>query len=178
MTKHWSNIIFVIAIILVLHPSSKEWLIKTIAFSPSFESEQKIVENFNWKLKGLNTEDISLNELKGKVVFVNFWATCCPPCRAELPAIQSLYSLYKDKVAFVFVTQETKEVVNNFFNTHNYNLPVYNSVSNVPSELATTNSIPATYVLNKKGVIVISKTGAASWDSDKTKEMIETLLKE
>ena len=178
LEKQWSTIVFVVAIILVLNPTSKEWLLKTITFSPSLNSEQEILSTYSWKLEGLNTENISFDQLKGKVIFVNFWATWCPPCRAEMPAIQKLYDVYKDEVAFVFITQESKEVVASFFETYQYKLPVYNSVSRIPAELATTNSIPATYVLNKKGKIVLSKMGTADWSSDKTKKIIADLLKE
>jgi len=86
--------------------------------------------------------------------------------------------VYNDDVAFVFVTQESNEVVSSFFTKNQYNLPVYNSASSIPAELATTNSIPATYVINKNGKIVLSKTGAADWDSDKTKKIISDLLSE
>lgn len=178
LKKHWSNIIFVIAVVLILHPTSKEWILRTIAFSPSLNSKQEVLSDFDWKLRGLNTENTQLENLKGKVIFVNFWATWCPPCRAELPAIQNLYNEYKDEVVFLFMTQESEKVVLDFFDKHQYNLPVYNSVSSVPIELAATNSIPATYILNKKGEIVLSKTGAADWDSDKTKRIIEELIKE
>jgi len=176
--KQWSNIVFGIAIVILLHPTSKEWLLKTISFSPSLNSKQKVLSSDIWKLKGVNTEDVSFEELKGKVIFVNFWATWCPPCRAEMPAIQNLYDVYNDDVAFVFVTQESNEVVSSFFTKNQYNLPVYNSASSIPAELATTNSIPATYVINKNGKIVLSKTGAADWDSDKTKKIISDLLSE
>lgn len=176
--KHGSNILFGIAIILLLNPTSKEWLIKTVSFSPSVNSSSAMVSDFDWKLKGVNTKDTSLESLKGKVVFVNFWATWCPPCRAEMPAIQNLYDKYKDEVAFVFVTNESFEVVHPFFEKYGYNLPVYNSNSHVPKELNTTDNIPATYVVNKNGEIVISETGAVKWDSDTTYEIIDALLLE
>jgi len=176
--KHWSNIIFVILIISLLNPSSKEWFIKTIAFSPSLDSKVISLQNSSWELKGLNTDNINLADFSGKVVFVNFWATWCPPCRAEMPAIQNLYAAYKEEVVFLLVTNECLTEVQPFFNKYNYDLPVYNSLSKIPIELNTTNSIPATYIINKKGNIVLSKTGAANWDSSKSFKMIDALLSE
>lgn len=176
--KHWSNIIFVILIISLLNPSSKEWFIKTIAFSPSLDSKVVSLQNSSWELKGLNTDNINLADFSGKVVFVNFWATWCPPCRAEMPAIQNLYDTYKNEVVFLFVTNESLVKVEPFLKKYNYDLPVYNSLTKIPLELNTTNSIPATYIINKKGDIVLSKTGAANWDSSKSFQMIDNLLSE
>ncbi|MDG1803614.1 TlpA disulfide reductase family protein [Flavicella sp.] len=176
--KQWSNIIFVILIILLLNPSSKEWFIKTISFSPSLDSKVVAVQNASWELKGLNTDNINLADFSGKVVFVNFWATWCPPCRAEMPAIQNLYDAYKNEVVFLFVTNESLVKVEPFLKKYNYDLPVYNSLTRIPLELNTTNSIPATYIINKKGDIVLNKTGAANWDSSKSFQMIDALLSE
>ena len=176
--KHWSNIIFVILIILFLNPSSKEWFIKTISFSPSLNSKVIRIQNPTWSLNGLNTDNINFADFSGKVVFVNFWATWCPPCRAEMPALQNLYDSYKNKVVFLFVTNESLVEVEPFFKKYSYDLPVYNSLTRIPKELNTTNNIPATYIINKKGEIVLSKTGAVSWDSSKSFEMIDGLLSE
>lgn len=174
--KHWSNIVFVVAIILVLNPTTKEWLIKTVAFSPSVDTEKIVLENYRWQLEGLDGEKLDFSDLKGKVVFVNFWATWCPPCRAEMPAIQNLVDKYKDDIAFVFVTQESKEVVLPFMKKYKYDLPVYRSLTEVPNKLNTTNSIPSTYVISKKGEIIINETGAVNWDSKATFKIIENLL--
>ncbi len=149
-----------------------------MAFSPSESVSEEKIENYNWQLKGLNTKSLNFGKLKGKVVFVNFWATWCPPCRAELPMIQALYDDYKDKVAFVFVTSETAEEVNTFFYDYNYELPVYNSSSKIPQQLAKTNSIPATYIIDKKGRIRVDEVGAVDWNSEATRELIEQLLTE
>jgi thiol-disulfide isomerase/thioredoxin len=174
-----SNIIFVIVVLLMLYPPSREWFMRQIAFSPSVNKveEAEKLTSYNWELKGLNTEDISFIKLKNKIVFVNFWATWCPPCRAELPMIQELYNDYKDKVAFVFVTDESWQTVQTFFNKNNYNLPTYNSVSLPPQTFLETNSIPASYLIDADGNILISKTGAADWNSDKVRELLDNLLK-
>ncbi|MEI6866835.1 TlpA disulfide reductase family protein [Flavicella sp.] len=176
--KHWNNILFVGVIFFVLNTSTKEWLIKTLAFSPSVSSKEIVLRDYNWRLDGINTENIEFSDLKNKVIFVNFWATWCAPCRAEMPDIQMLVNKYKDKVAFVFVTQESEKEVVDFMKKYNYDLPVYHSVTSIPKELNTTNSIPNTYVINKKGKIVIHETGAVNWDSDTFFELMEALLKE
>jgi len=176
--KSISNIVFIIAIGVLLYPPSREWFMRQIAFSPSVKEVEKSekLSSYDWDLKGLNAESINFNELENKVIFVNFWATWCPPCRAEMPMIQKLYDDYKDKVAFVFVTNEDWPIVEGFFNKNSYNLPVYNAVSAPPNSFTKTNSIPATYLIDKKGNILIAKTGSADWNSNKIRKLLDELI--
>ena len=173
-----SNVLFILALIVLLYPPSREWFMRQIAFAPSINSEKsKTIDTYEWKLKGLNTSNFNLQEIKGEIIFVNFWATWCPPCRAEMPMIQNLYDDYKDKVNFIFVTTENWNTVETFFEKNNYNLPVYNSMSLAPQLFLETNSIPATYLIDSNGNVVIDKVGAADWSSDKVRKLLDKLLK-
>ncbi len=175
--KTISNIIFVILIGLLLYPPTKVYFIRLVSFAPSTITEEKREElaDYNWKLKGLNTETVDFNSLKEKVVFVNFWATWCPPCVAEMPSIQKLYDDYKDKVAFVFISNEDWTTIDTFYKEKGYDLPSYNILSKVPDQLVS-NSIPATFVIDKNGTIVIDKKGPADWNSDKIRKLLDELL--
>ena len=175
--KTISNIVFVIIIGLLIYPPTKVYFIRLISFSPSIENveNQKQLENYNWQLKGVNTQNINLSKAKGKVIFVNLWATWCPPCVAEMPSIQKLYDDYKDKIEFVFITNEDWETVNKFYQKRGFDLPTYNPVTKYPEKL-TSKSIPATFVIDKKGNIVIDKRGAADWNSKKTRAILDKLL--
>ena len=175
--KNISNIVFVIAIGLLLYPPTREWGMRQLAFTPSVENTEnaEILDSYNWDLKGVNVESVNFNEFEGKVIFVNFWATWCPPCRAEMPMIQKLYNDYKDKVAFVFVTNENWNTVKPFFDKNGYNLPVYNSISLPLQKFTETNSIPASYLIDKSGAILISKVGAADWNSKKVRKLLDDL---
>jgi thiol-disulfide isomerase/thioredoxin len=177
--KMISNILFIIALSLVIYPKSRAWIMRQIAFSPSIENveQRAILTNYNWKLKGINTVDYDFTEAQHKVVIINFWATWCPPCIAEMPSLQDLYNDYKDQVVFVFVTSEGTEKVTPFMDKNNYNLPIYNMMSREP-DLLSTQSIPTTYLINKKGEIVIKKTGAANWNSTKVRNQLDELLKQ
>ncbi len=176
--KTISNIIFTIAIVVLIYPPTRVWVMRQIAFSPGVESveDREQISTYQWNLRGVNTSDINFETLKGKVIFVNFWATWCPPCKAEMPMIQKLYNDYKDKVAFVFVTNENRETVQSFFEKNQYHLPVYNAISIPPKELTKSNSIPASYLIDKSGDIVVYKVGAADWNSRKTRMLIDNLL--
>ncbi|WP_081675060.1 TlpA family protein disulfide reductase [Daejeonella oryzae] len=118
----------------------------------------------------------SLENLKGKVVFINFWATWCPPCLAEMPSINSLSGKLKDNKNVVFLLIDVENQLQSseaFMKKNKYNLDVYGPASFIPDELFKTN-LPTTVILNKKGEIVFKHEGMANYDSGET----ETFLKE
>ena len=153
--------------------------IKTLVMPPKANAVEDRKEfNTNFSLKGIvNASDVNLNELKGKVVFINYWATWCPPCRAEMPSIQSLYNDYKDKVAFIFITSDKVSKVESFYKDNQYNLPTYNIISSPPDAI-NTRSIPATFILDKKTNVVLSEFAAANWNSSSVRELLDDLLRE
>mgnify|MGYP003148631006 FL=1 len=106
---------------------------------------------------------------------MNFWATWCPPCVAEMPSMQKLYDDYGDKVTFMFVTSDDRQKVENFLKRKNLNLPVYYPNSETPETLKS-KLLPTTYIINSKGEIVVAETGAADWNSNKTRALIDDLL--
>ena len=182
----WSKIgdgIFVAFLIAVLIPASRRelsaFMIRMISFSPSevdAGKQIKIPESaYQWELISMDGKSIQLADFQGKPLFVNFWATWCPPCVAELPEIQDLYDGYNGKIAFILITDESPETVQAFFKSKNYHLPVYYSNSGIP-EAFQTNSLPTTYIVDPQGHIVINKTGAAKWNSDSMHELLDKML--
>jgi len=158
--------------------SIKIWVNRIVAFSPSVVSEEnrEILSDYNWSVKNLASNNTyHFKDAQGKVVLINFWATWCPPCIAEMPELQALYNDYKDKITFLFVTNENKDIVYSFFNKKGYDLPAFQSIQNAPKVLAS-RSIPATYVIDKQGAIVIKKTGAADWNSKTVRDQLDLLL--
>jgi len=108
---------------------------------------------------------VSLEDLKGKVVFINFWATWCGPCVAEMPTIQTLYSKFKDKkdVAFVILEVESnKEKATKFMTNKKLDLPVYYPASEIPSEFFR-GRMPTTLILDKEGGIAHITEGMADY---------------
>lgn len=178
LKKHYSNIFFVILIGLLLYPKSKTWILRQISFSPRLENAEKRVNvaSYDWSLQGITTDNYDFNQAKGKVVLVNFWATWCVPCIAEMPSLQTLYDDYGDKVEFVLVTSDTREKVLPFMKEHNFSMPIYNQASSAPEAFAT-RTIPKTFLLDKKGNIVI-EAARADWDTKKIRKLLDELLKE
>jgi thiol-disulfide isomerase/thioredoxin len=131
----------------------------------------------NWQLKSDANTILDFRDTKGKVVFINFWATWCPPCIAEMPSIQKLYNDYNDKVVFLFVTNDGFGTVDKFKLKESYNFPVFNPLNDVPKELKT-YAIPRTFILNKKAEIVVDESGSVDWNSDKVRSQLDQLISE
>src|SRR5687768_2951359 len=131
-------------------------------------------------LQDLKGNTVKFSSLKNKVVFLNIWATWCPPCVAEMPGIQSLYDKVKGNknIAFVMlsVDQNGMEKVKKFVAKKGYTFPVYLPANNVPAAFQT-QSIPTTFILSKDGKIAAKHNGMADYDSPKVKEFLEGLAK-
>lgn len=187
--KMISNILFWGFIIFLFTPygaSTKAKLIqgvtyvKTMIFSPSANNveEREKITSLNLSLKGIsNASDINLKDVEGKVIFINYWATWCAPCRAEMPSIQSLYDDYKDKITFVFITSDKKEKVDKYYAENKFNLPTYNVLSN-PAPQISTRSLPTTFIVDKKGKLAAKETGASNWNSGGVRKMLDKLIEE
>ncbi len=174
--KAVSNIIFVIVITLLLYPKSKAWILRQISFSPSVEKEavREQLTSYNWKLKGVNTVDYDFRKAEGKVVIVNFWATWCVPCIAEMPSLQKLFDDYGDKVDFLLVTSDEKFEIEPFMQEKGFSLPIYQAASQIPEKLQT-KYIPKTFLIDKKGNILI-EAGRADWNTQKVRKLLDDLL--
>jgi thiol-disulfide isomerase/thioredoxin len=178
-----SNVIFFVVIALLIIPQTRTpiqvTLNKAIAiFSPSIIDEEKrgVFEFSSWRLEDINGKQINFNDLEGEVVLLNFWATWCPPCVAELPHIQNLANEYGNKVKIVLVSGENPSKVSTYLNEKGFSLKSYRALDSYPEGL-NISSIPRTFLIDKKGKIVIDKTGAANWNSNKVRNLIDELLK-
>lgn len=150
---------------------------RIVSFSPPILSaeEQLEVTDFNWHLRSLNGDSFDFKTAKEKVVFVNFWATWCPPCVAEMPDLQELYSDYSEEVVFLFVAHDEQENVSDFLEKKDYKLPVYFESSPTP-EIISPEYLPTTYIIDKQGKLKVVKTGAANWNSEKIRTLLDELL--
>lgn len=139
--------------------------------SPGMMAADKQVQlsetDYNWT---------PLASLKDRVVFLNFWATWCPPCVAELPEIQKAYEKHGESVAFLLVTSQEPSVVEAFMEKHGYDLPVVYTEYAAP-KVFTHRAIPTTYIISPEGKIVVKKSGAVNWDSKSTDRIFKQLLR-
>lgn len=180
----WKNILFIGFIIVLLIPQTRVPIqvalnkVKVAVFKPSAfaKADQYKLPPFNYVVKSMDGLAREVPIGQGKVTFISYWATWCPPCIAELPSIEALYADYGNKVQFVLLTNEDPEVVTKFLDKKGLNLPAVSPVMNAP-ELLYERSIPTNYVIDKEGTIVIKEKGAANWDSENVRNTLERLLK-
>lgn len=181
-----SNIIFLIIIAVLIIPQTRQpiqiLIHKALSYinqSTMIDKEDRVAVTYNdWQLRS-DIEDtvLAFKTTKDKVVFVNFWATWCPPCIAEMPSIQALYNDYKDKVEFLFITADSFETVKAFKEKRGFNFEIFNPLNEAP-EAFKTRSIPRTFIINKSGEIVIDESGAVDWNSETVRQQLDQLLSE
>ncbi len=178
------NILTLVVIALIIIPQTRKPIQVSVhkifaLFSPSIESEGNRAElsTYNWALLDKEGKAYNLTTAKDKVIFVNLWATWCPPCVAELPSMQKLYNDYGDKVTFLFVSNEKMDRVTAFLDKKEMNIPVFQPASAIPEELYS-KSIPATYIIGKDGQIHVDKKGAANWNSSSVRSLLDKLINE
>jgi len=180
-----STIIFVVVIVLMLIPQTRQpiqvFLQKGMGMvvkpSKIDASERVSLSTYNWKLKNRDAEMVNFKSAEGKVVIVNFWATWCPPCIAEMPNFEALYQKYKDNnaIEFWFISNEEQNVTQNFLEQKGYSFESFQPATQPPSNF-NVSSIPRTFVIDKNGEIVLDKSGVADWNSEKMREIIEELI--
>ncbi len=178
--KHWSNIVFVVLLIIILIPKTRayfqSWVVIPLIGSPEIleQNEDDALADYNLVLKDLEGNRIHLNQSKDKPMLINFWATWCSPCIAELPGLVELYDEFGHRVDFYFVSNEHKDVLQKFMTIKELKIPVFNPASNIPA-FYDTNAIPTTYLIGSDGKVIAKAEGMANWDSDRVKEIIRNL---
>jgi peroxiredoxin/outer membrane lipoprotein-sorting protein len=107
----------------------------------------------DFSIKSLDGEKVELAALRGKVVVLDFWATWCPPCRAELPTIDKLRAEFGDKVQFFGVNDEDSGIVKGFVKKHNYEMGVLMDSSRAVHRQYGVHAIPTVLIIDRTGVI-------------------------
>ena len=104
-------------------------------------------------LKTLEGEPVALEQTRGKVVVLDFWATWCPPCREELPSIEKLREEFAGQVQFFGVNNEDSGTVKTFLKNHKYELPVLMDAKRQVDRQYGVSAIPTMFIIDKQGVI-------------------------
>ena len=122
----------------------------------------------------------TLSELKGQVVFVNFWATWCPPCREEMPSMQKLYTMMpKDKFKMLAIlNRDDPALADSFAKKLGLTMPILDDQPNIVGVNYGLTGLPETYIVDKKGILREKVIGGAQWDSPAYVQMISKLISE
>jgi len=187
-----SWVLIAIVAILVLTPSTRvaiqQGLMKIGLFKPDVPAQVNTDASASSATPMVMTETVTLSDesgktiqthdLKGKVVFINFWATWCGPCRAEMPSIQKLYDKYKDNDNVVFMLVEIEHNLDGakaFLAKEKLNMPIYFPESDIPTTWLS-NAIPSTIVLNKQGTLAFDHKGMADYSTKEFEDFLISLI--
>jgi len=126
----------------------------------------------------LEGNEFSLRDFEDKVLFINYWATWCNPCLAEMPNMAELYNQYKenDNIVFLYLSKEDADTIIDYIPKDDSlgQLPIYKVVTD--DDLFSTRGIPTTFIVNRNGEIVIKDVGSAVWNDQSVIDYLDKLL--
>ena len=156
-------------------------ILATGLMNPDLEEKEDLAMNnanptadFNMNLINSKGERVAMKDLKGKVIFMNVWATWCPPCVAEMPGINKLYKdVDKDKVAFIMVSvdQDFQKAID-FNERKGYDFEIYKLHGGMPV-MYQTQSIPSTFLINAEGKLVMTHLGMGDYNTNKFRKFLK-----
>ena len=187
LKKNWLSILALSFILLITFSTEAKAtfqrnLMKIGFFQPKFDNNLPSInteENYDLNLIDLKGNKLSLNDTKGKVVFINFWATWCGPCIAEMPTIQILYDKFKNRNDVVFAIIEVegnRKKTDSFIKKRKLNLPIYFAEGTIPHDLFD-GILPSTVILDKQGKIAHRTLGAADFSDEEVVTFLNDLSK-
>jgi len=131
-------------------------------------------------LEDLDGKKVDFKQFRGRVVFLNFWATWCGPCKEEMPSMEILYQKFKDQ-KFVFlavsVDYEEKKKVKEFISKHRYTFPVLIDSKCITLDLYGIKGIPTTILIDKKGRMIGRAIGHKDWSHPNIEMVLNEMLK-
>lgn len=184
--KRWGSIlIYALLALLIFSPDAKSWLLQQVVSTGLLKADIKeatadksLPEAATFSFTDANGKMATTAGLKGKVVFINFWASWCPPCRAEMPDLEKLYQKLKDdeRLVFLFINEDedTSKAIQ-YLQKNNFTMPLHYASGNVPGEIFS-GSLPTTVVINKEGKIVLKHQGMARYNSEDFIRQLKELL--
>ncbi len=167
-----SAIIIVVVVVLAVVTSV---LINKRSFEPVIAGTTSI----NFVTKDLDGNMRRLDEFKGKVVFLNLWATWCKPCEEEMPSMQRVYDILKDRnfeMIALSVDTEGPEVVRKFAERYGLTFPIFLDPKGKIKNGYKTTGVPETFIIDQNGIIAEKIWGPRNWDDKKNLKMVLDLL--
>ena len=148
-------------------PSAQDMKVTTIDFDSNVLQFSDLENNI-----------FTLQNFKGKNLFINYWATWCNPCLAEMPYMAKLYENYKDEedIIFLYLSREKLEVIKNYIPKDEslQQLPIYKIITD--DEFFATSGIPTTFIINSDGEVTVKDLGSAFWNDESVFKFIDNLI--
>lgn len=133
----------------------------------------------DFSLKDLNGKEVEIRQFKGNVVFLNFWATWCGPCKEEMPGMEVLHKQFKEKnfvLLTISVDYEGIKPVREFMSKQQYTFPVLLDPQGETLDLFEVKGIPTTFLIDKKGKMVGKAIGPRDWKSPEVFSLVGLLM--
>jgi thiol-disulfide isomerase/thioredoxin len=128
----------------------------------------------SFSIKDINGNIVNMQNLKGKKLFVNLWASWCPPCKREMPSIEKLYqTVDSNKVRFVLISFDDQfDLAKKYVTSKKLKLPIYYPTENPPA-LFNVQGIPATFIFDEKGELIKQIEGMEDYDSKEYRTLFQ-----
>lgn len=139
--------------------------------NPPFEAEGFTLENLRGSM-------MSLRDFRGKVIFLNFWASWCGPCRIEMPAMELLWQVFQDDdfVILAVDVREERDTVSSFIEKNDYTFPVLLDSRGKVANMYDLRAYPTSFLIDREGKVVGKAVGAREWASKDSFDLIKYLL--
>lgn len=175
-----SNLIWIGVILLIVFTPVgfhvKVFANRILSFAPKATLEnERVLDSYDWRLMNQQGKMETLEAYRGEVLVINFWASWCPPCVAEMPSLVELHETFGDQVVFLFVAKDNPVKVKQYLEKQGFRIPLYYSATPIPAPLSS-SSLPTTYIIDRHGRIAVEKVGAANWNSDTVHELLTELI--
>jgi len=133
----------------------------------------------DFSLKDLNGNKVGIKQFKGKIIFLNFWATWCNPCKEEMPGLEVLHQQFKEKnfvLLAVSVDYEGIKPIQEFINKHQYTFPVLLDPKCEVLDLFEVKEIPTAFLVDKKGRMIAKAIGPRDWKNPEVFSFLNLLI--
>lgn len=117
----------------------------------------------DFEVQTLDGETFRLSDCRGKVVFLNIWATWCPPCVREIPDIQALSEAYSDDLVVIGVSMESEQTVRDFVEENGYTYSFGIDDGSIGGYLYPTSAIPYSIYIDANGIVTSMELGATDY---------------
>jgi thiol-disulfide isomerase/thioredoxin len=170
--SHWNkflDVFFIVFLLVILTNDGRIFIQRAILSTGLLGNIEKNIEipiseeNWNWKLFNEEGKQVFLSDFKGQKIFINAWATWCPPCNAEMPFIIELMKETPD-VNYLFVTTEKPKKVKAHLNKKEWDIPTYYRSTLTTKELSF-SSLPTTFIIDETGTLIHKSEGMKKWNT-------------
>jgi peroxiredoxin len=176
LSRFWAAFFWIVLLTAVMPPSGQSQVNYKVI--PNLEGMKEKTPTPDFTLPNPDGKKVSLKDFRGKVIFLNFWATWCVPCREEMPAMEKLYQEYKNRnfVVLAVNVKDRKQDAVNFMKELKLSYPMVIDLDAKVGLLYGAWGLPTTYLIGPQGEGLARAWGPAEWYSPAARNLIKDLL--